>query len=209
MKIKALSAILLAIPLQFSGAAIAVLPQAQPKQKPPVGGTPRPFSLPNTETIALKNGARVTLAPYGSIPKVAIEVVVRVGAINQGENQVWLSDLTGNLMKLGTATRTASQVAREAASMGGGVDIGVGSDTTSISGDVLSEFGPQMVTLLADVIRHPLLPASELPRLKSDLVRQLTVSKSQSGPIATETFRRLLYPNHPYGRYHPTPAMID
>src|SRR5215831_9319516 len=154
MKTKTLSGVLLALLLVLPGAARPVLHQEQPKQKPPAGGSPRPFSLPKTDTFTLKNGARVTLAPYGSIPKVTIEVVVRVGTINQGENQVWLSDLTGNLMKLGTATRTASQVAREAASMGGGVDIGVGSDTTSISGDVLSEFGPQMVTLLADVIRH-------------------------------------------------------
>src|SRR5262245_54491534 len=209
MKIKALFGSLFALLLTFSGPAYAVLPQEQPKQKPPAGGTPRPISHPRSESLTLKNGTRRTLAPYGSIPKATIEVVVRVGAINQAENQVWLSDLTGNLMKLGTASRSASQIARQAASMGGSVDISVGPDTTSISGDVLSEFGPQMVALLADVIERPLLPAAELPRLKSDLVRQLTVSKSQSGSIATEAFRKLLYPNHPYGRYYPTQSMIE
>jgi len=208
MRINNLARITLVLLLLFETALVA-LPQEAPRQKPPAGGTPRPFLLPKTETFSLKDGVRVTLVPYGSVPKVTVDVFVRVGDINQAENQVWLDQLTGNLMKLGTATRSAAQVARQAASMGGGLSIDVGADTTTIQGDVLSEFGPQMVALLADVIQHPLLPASEIPRLKSDLVRELTVSKSQSGPIATETFRKALYPNHPYGRYYPTPSMIE
>src|SRR5215470_5099147 len=208
MTIKMLAASLLAIILSLSQ-ALGVMPQDQSRQKPPAGGTPRPFTLPRADTFVLKDGASATMAPYGSIPKVTIRIVVRAGAINQAENQVWLANLTGNLMKLGTATRSASQVAREAAGLGGAVDISVGPDTTDISGDVLSEFGPQMVALLADVVQRPLLPASELPRLKSDLVRELIISKSQSASVATETFNKLLYPNHPYGRNFPTSSMID
>ena len=170
MRINNLARITLILLLLFETALVA-LPQETPRQKPPAGGTPRPFLLPKTETFSLKDGVRVTLVPYGSVPKVTVDVFVRVGDINQAENQVWLDQLTGNLMKLGTATRSAAQVARQAASMGGGISIDVGADTTTIQGDVLSEFGPQMAALLADVIQHPLLPASEIPRLKSDLVR--------------------------------------
>ncbi|MGB7922059.1 MAG: pitrilysin family protein [Pyrinomonadaceae bacterium] len=190
-------------------AALAQDEKPGQKQQPPQGGKPRAFTLPQKETITLANGMRVTLAPYGTLPKVAASLVVRAGKLNESAQQIWLSDLTGNMLKEGTTTRSGEQIAQEAASMGGSLDVNVGADQTILSGDVLSEFGPQLARLLSDVARNPLLPASELPRLKQTLARQLTISKSQPGPIALERFRKILYPNHAYGRMFPTEQMID
>lgn len=183
---------------------------AQPaKQSPPPGSAPKPFHVPEQEKFSLPNGLQATLVQYGNIPKVAITVSVRAGNLNEAENQVWLADLTTNLMKEGTTSRSAEQVAQEAASMGGSVDVNVGPDLTHISGDVLSEFGPKMAALLADVAMHPALPGSELDRLKKDLLRNLTIQKSQPQPLAREQFLKALYPNHPYGRIFPTEQMVQ
>ena len=142
--------------------------QSEPtkKQTPPPGSAPKPFRVPQPEKFTLPNGLQVTLVPYGAIPKVTISLSVRAGNLNEPENQVWLADLTTTLIKEGTTSRSAQQVAQEAASMGGSVDVNVGLDLTHISGDVLSEYGPKMVGLLADVAMHPLLPATEIDRLK-------------------------------------------
>jgi predicted Zn-dependent peptidase len=187
-------------------AAATATPAA--KQKPPAGGTPKPFTLPKKEVVTLKNGIQVTLIPYGAIPKVTVRADVRAGNLNEAENQIWLADLTGSLLKEGTATRSAAQIAEEAARMGGSVDVGVGADTTSVTGDVLSEFGPQLVALMGEVMTRPLLPAAELARLKNDQLRQLSIARSQPGPLANELFRKTLYPNHPYGRLYPTEEMV-
>src|SRR5262249_26366091 len=136
------------------------LPALAQKQTPPPGGSPKPFVLPQKQTFSLPNGLQVTMVPYGSIPKVMIDVTVRAGNLNESADQVWLAALMGRLMKEGTTSRTSEKVAEEAASMGGSVDITVGSDQTSIAGDVLSEFGPRMVALIADVAQHPLFPDS-------------------------------------------------
>src|SRR5690348_8184637 len=158
------------------------------KQTPPPGSAPKPFHVPQPEKFSLPNGLQVTLVPYGAIPKVEISVTVRAGNLNEAENHVWLADLTTSLMKEGTTSRSAQQVAQEAASMGGAVDVNVGPDISHIAGDVLSEYGPKMVALLADVAMHPLLPASEIDRLKKDQLRTLTIQKSQPQPIAREQF---------------------
>ena len=50
--------------------------------------------------------------------------------------------------------------------MGGQVQVSVGEDQTSISGDVLAEYAPQMVRLLADIVQNPVFPASEVDREK-------------------------------------------
>ncbi|HEV2802366.1 MAG TPA: pitrilysin family protein [Pyrinomonadaceae bacterium] len=207
MNSKKFFALVNALALVFGLLAFTPSVTAQ-KQPPPAGGTPKPFALPRKETFTLKNGTRVTLVPYGSIPKVTVSAVVRVGNINETAEQVWLADLTGDLMKEGTTTRTAEAVAEQAAQMGGRLGISVGTDQTSISADVLSEYGPQLVSLIADVVQRPLLPASQLERLKNDRIRNLTISRSQPGSLAAERFSKLLYGEHPYGRYFPTEAML-
>ena len=115
--------------------------QAQ-KQTPPEGGAPKDFKLAAKQTFTLDNGLQVALAPYGTLPKVTASLVLRVGNINEAADEVWLADLTGNLMKEGTQTRSATQMAEEAASMGGQVNVGVGDDQTTINGDVLRNLAP-------------------------------------------------------------------
>ncbi|HVH87208.1 MAG TPA: pitrilysin family protein, partial [Terriglobales bacterium] len=204
-------ALMWSLPAGAQENATGAPPQAQPakKQTPPPGSAPKPFKVPQQEKFSLPNGLQATLVPYGSIPKVMIAVSIRAGNLNEGENQVWLADLSTSLMKEGTTTKSAQEVAQQAASMGGSVDVSVGPDITRISGDVLSDFGPNMVSLLADVAMHPALPASELDRLKKDQLRTLSIQKSQPQPIARERFAKELYPNHPYGRLFPTEQMIQ
>ena len=93
--------------------------------------------------------------------------------------------------------------------MGGSLGIGVGGDSTTIGGDVLSEFGPALVELVADVVSHPAFPESELARLKTNLTRNLAVSLSQPQQVALETFRSVLYGDHPYARVFPTQEMLQ
>lgn len=181
---------------------------AAQKETPPAGGTPKPFNVPAAQHFSLPNGLKVTMVPYGQVPKVAISTIVDAGNINEGAEQVWLADLMGNLMKEGTQNRSSAQVDAAAAKMGGSLNVFVGPDQTTVVGDVLSEFGPEFVKLAAEVLQKPLFPASEIERLKADQLRNLTIAKSTPGAMANERFRKILYPNHSYGRLYPTEAMI-
>jgi predicted Zn-dependent peptidase len=179
------------------------------KQSPPPPAQPKGFSLPKPKTLTLDNGMAVTLVHYGTVPKVSVRLAILTGNVNEGANQVWLADLTGDLLQEGTATRTASQIAEDVAKMGGSLDVNVGENRTEIGGDVLAESGPEMVALVADVARHPTFPESELARLKGDRERQLSIALSQPQPMAQQKFRSVLYGDHPYGRLFPTDAMLQ
>ena len=182
---------------------------AQQKQTPPAGGPPKPFTVPAHETYALANGMKVTLVPYGNLPKVTLSLVVRTGNLNEPADLPGLADIAGTLMKEGTTTRSSKQIAEESARMGGAVSVTVGVDETDLDTDVLSEFGPKAAALLADVAQHPLFPESELPRLKNDALRQLSISKSVPQSMALERFRKILYGDHPYGTVFSTPESIN
>ena len=195
--------------VSLSLAALLSSPAAAQKQQPPAGGTPKNFQLPAKRTFTLPNGMGVTLVPYGEVPKVTVELMMLTGNVNESAQEIWLADLAADLMQEGTTTKTAEQVAQAAARMGGSLNVSVTSDQTDIGGDVLGEFAPDMVQLIADVVRNPRWPATELDRIKATRLRQLSIAKSQPGSLAQEKLSAVLYPNHPYGRVFPTEQMIQ
>ncbi len=183
---------------------ICVCALAAEKETPPPGGPPKPFKLPPAEDFTLPNGMKVTLVSYGEVPRVAVRAYVSAGAVHEPAGQVWISKVTGQLMKEGTTTRSASQVAREAADMGGSLDVNARSEYTVVGGVALSEFGPRFVGLLADVLRNPLLPASELARIKADLARDRAVEIARPQTQANQLFLQTLLPDQPYSRLFPS-----
>jgi predicted Zn-dependent peptidase len=196
--------VLLAAALALAGAIPAL---AQPTEMPPIGA-PRPFELPATESFTLDNGLAVTLIPFGLAPKTTISVSVRAGNLNDG-SQTWISDLTAELLQQGAAGRAPDEIARDAAGMGGQLDVAVGRHTTNFEIAVLSERGPDAVALIADVIRRPDLPESEVERLKADFRRSLSVSLASPGPVADAALLEAVYgAGHPYGRMLPSDAQL-
>jgi zinc protease len=195
--------------LVVAGAAFAISPALAQKQAPPEGGPPKAFTVPANETYTLPNGLKVTLVPYGIIPKAALSLAVDAGEINEGGARVGVAGLTADLMKEGTDKYTSQQVAEAAASMGSTLEINAGSDQTKLSLDVLEEFTPDAVKLLADAVEHPRLPESELARLKNDSLRQIALANSQAQTQALERFRKILYGDHPYSIVLPTEGAIQ
>ena len=188
---------------------LGAIPLAAQKEPPPEGSAPKPFTLPAHENYSLPNGMKVTLVPYGNLPKVTVSLVVNSGNLNEPAEFAGLADLMGRLMKEGTRTRSSKQLAEESADMGGTVDISVGADESAIATDVLSEFGPRAIALVGDVARNPLFPESEVARIKNDMLRELAIQKSVPQNIALERFRKLLYGDHPYGTVFATQESIQ
>ncbi len=190
------------------GLALPLTAQAQ-KEAPPEPGPAKNIILPTPRTFTLDNGLEVKLLQYGTVPKVAVQLVVRVGNVDEAADEVWLADLVGDMMIEGTTSRSGEQIATQAASMGGSLNVGVGTDETTIGGDALAEFAPEMVALVADVARNPAFPASEADRLKADMLRSLAISTSRPQAQAQQSFMAALYGNHPYGRVFPTPEIVN
>lgn len=190
-------------------AALCAASAAAQKQAPPAPGTPKGFRVPAPREFKLDNGLEVTLVDYGTVPKATVELSVLTGNASEAANQVWLADLTGDLMAEGTTSKSATDISLAAARMGGSLDINVGPDRTEVAADVLSESAPEMALLIADVVRNPKLPEAEVSRLKADMLRNLSIAKSQPQQLALEKFRGLMYPQHAYGRVFPTPEMVQ
>jgi zinc protease len=182
--------------------------QTTPRQSPPPLGTPKAFHIPPRHDITLPNGMKVTLVQFGKIPKASVYLETRTGRIDEAANEVWLSDVTADMLREGTTTRSATQIAEDVAGMGGDLSVSAGTDMSPIGGAVLAERAADMVRLVADVAQHPVFPDSELGRIKANELRNLALAKSQPQSIAAASFEQTLYGNHPYGRVFPTDSML-
>ena len=173
------------------------------KEAPPAGGPPKPFVFPKQDTYTLPNGMKVTLVQYGSIPKVAFQAVIYSGTKDDAKGKRGVSEMTGMMLKEGTKTRSAEQLALETANMGGSINVGTGTDSTNISGEVLSEFDVKFLELLADVVLNPNFKQEDLDRLKANKLRSLAVARTQAGNQAWEKFRSIAFAGHPYSQVNP------
>jgi zinc protease len=200
MKIKILSVFMI---------LVFIAPVFAQKQTPPEGGKPKDFVLPEKQEKSLSNGLSAVLVPFGKVPKVTISAIVKTGNLHEGPQEVWLNDLMGRMMREGAAGMNFQTIAHKAASMGGEISVDVSSTDTEVSISVLSEFAPDAIQLVSDVLTKPTFPESEIARHKNDLKRELNVQKSVPQSLAAEKFAALMYPDQPYGRMFPTAEMID
>jgi len=195
---------------RFIGLALTLLTfvaAAVDREQPPALGKPRDFTLPARETVKLANGLSLTFIDYGTVPKMTVFAVVRTGNIDEGES-TWLADVAVEMLKEGTATRSAADIARTAAGMGGTLNVGAGAEQTSVGISVLSEHAAAAAGLVADVLRNPRFPESELPRVLANFERSLSVARSEPDSIAGEALAKLVFGAHPFGRVLPAPGQL-
>ncbi|PYS97922.1 MAG: insulinase family protein [Acidobacteria bacterium] len=179
------------------------------KETPPAGGHPKAFVFPKVDTYTLPNGMKVSLVQYGAVPKVAMQATVRAGTLNEKAEQRWISDIVATMLKEGTPKRSAEQIAKETAEMGGTIFTSASNDKTIIGGEVLSEFDSRFVELLGDVILNPKFAASDLEKARANKLREITVSKAQASNQAWEKFREITFSGHPYAVVTPSESIVQ
>ena len=178
------------------------------KETPPKPGTPKNFRVPPRRNFTLPNGLQVTLVPFGRVPKVAMELEVRSGIIDQGPNDISLASVMSDMLLEGTATRTAQDISRQAAEMGGSVNVTPGSEVIAISGEVLSDRATAFIPLLADVVMNPRFAEADLKRIIDQHARNNAIALSSPGTLAQKRFREIMYGSHPFANVYPPEEML-
>ncbi|MBC7947889.1 MAG: insulinase family protein [Chitinophagaceae bacterium] len=193
----------------FSFVCLGAFAAIAQKETPPSGGAAKDFKLSEKKNQKYTNGLKSTMVHYGNTPKTTISLVIKTGNVHETTDQVWLADLTGRMLREGTARLNFAELAKKAAMMGGNLNVNVGMTQTTITGAVLSEYAPEFIKLIGELVTNPAFPASELERLKVDLKRRLTVQKAVPQAQAQDQFYQAVYGDQRYGKTFPTEAMIN
>ena len=189
-------------------AAIALPTQAQKPVAPAVKQI-AVYQLPEAKRVTLPNGLVVLLIEKHELPLTAVSLVLRSGTLQDPEGKPGVSSLTEELLRKGTATRTAAQMASEidfiGMQFGGGGGRGGGGgaasyNETDIAADFLAKDTDKALAIFSDAILHPVFPEDELKKAVAQRQERLRTSKDDAQNAVSQYFLATLYAGHPYSR---------
>jgi zinc protease len=166
--------------------------QLDRSQRPTVP-PPAPFKFPKVERRTLANGIPVAIVENHELPIVAFRAVIAGGSRMDPVGKEGVSQLLTTMLREGTKTMTADQLAEAFADLG---NIVTPAGFTTVTRNV-----PRSLELLSDMLMRPSLPQAALDRQKANLVANVQRAKEQPAALANRILGRVLYgAGHPYER---------
>jgi len=166
----------------------------------PMRGRPRPLQVATPASTVLPNGLTLVLSERRGLPIVAASLVIKTGSDANPADRPGLANFVAAMLDEGTATRSALQIADEAAQLGASLTTGSSMDATTISGRSLSKTFPATLSLVADIALNPSFPDDEVERQRASRLAQLVQQRDSPAQVAGEVLAAVLYgPRHPYG----------
>lgn len=175
----------------------------RPKPAPPSAGAVAP-GVPGVTTMrsfTLKNGLRTTLIHVGTARRAMVSLELQTGEIDEPSFGPGLAAMTADMMLQGSVARSAKQIATESAALGTKIAVRAGPMTTSVSGDVETPNVPHLLSLLADLVRHPLLDTASFGRVRRHTLLALDTTLHNPSELAKQQWRAIVFPDGPFG--HP------
>lgn len=178
------------------------------RQMPPPLGL-RALNLPEPFETTLRNGLQVVIVEDRRLPLVSFRLAFRSGDANDPASLPGLSDMMSHLLTEGTETRTSRQLAEEVERIGATLNVGSGSDFTTVAGSALSIYSEEILELMADVTQRSSFPESELELARENTKQMLIQQRAQPTFLASERMSDVIFGEHPYARISPTPDSLD
>jgi zinc protease len=173
---------------------------ATARQQPPPPASERPFDFPAHTTTKLENGLTVFVVEDHRQPVVSITVMIPgAGSSSHPGTKAGLAAMTAALLRQGTTSRSAQQVAETIDRVGGSLNASASADVTQASVTVVTTALETGVELLSDVVRNPTFAPEEIQRWRRQTLSGLQVSYSDPAYLQDVVSQRVAYGDHPYG----------
>src|SRR5436309_14145523 len=143
-----------------------------PGQMPPPLAL-RPLNIPEPVETVMANGLRLLIVEDRRLPLVSFRLAFRSGDANDPANLPGLSDMMSHLLTEGTETRTSREIAESVERLGATLNVGSGSDFTTVAGSALSIYSEEILELMADVTQRSSFPESELELARENTKQML------------------------------------
>jgi zinc protease len=156
------------------------------------------FSLPPVSSAVLRNGMKVYAIQRPELPLISINLVIPCGAEADPAGKGGLSNLSAEMLTLGTKKRSASQLAAEVDGLGATLSARSGWNSTSLHIFGLNEDFSHLMNLLLEISTQPAFSPEEFEQLKQRRIAALVQQKDESEIIADERFQEVLFQGTPY-----------
>ena len=148
----------------------------------------------------LDNGVTVIAKANHTTPAVSLLVGVRAGAYADAADREGTAALCARVLDRGTVTRPAGVIADDLDGRGASLSVIAGRHQMAISATCLSDDFAAVLTLTADIARHPAFADTEVNTRRADLITSIRQDEDNPAPMAVDAFAHALYGTHPYAR---------
>ncbi len=157
--------------------------------------------LPKYTRETLPNGVVVYLMPKAGVPLVNFRVVVKGGMESEPVGSAGLSSVAAQLLRKGTAKRTAVQFSNELDGLGGEFAASSNFQSTVVGSEFLKKDFAAGLDITADAVLHPSFPEAEVKKTVAQMVDAAKSIKDNPQAAIAQYFQAFYYgPGHPYGR---------
>jgi zinc protease len=160
-------------------------------------------ALPNSKDIyreTLANGITVLTRSNFNSPSVVIRGYFDAGALFDTDEKLGLADYVTSSLMRGTKKYDFDAIYNVLESAGASLGFSSGVLKSGFNGRSLAEDLPLLLNLLAEAMTQPVFPKVEIEKLRAQILTGMAISADDTSDMASETFDKILYKGHPYGR---------
>ncbi|AEB08899.1 M16 family metallopeptidase [Desulfobacca acetoxidans] len=151
------------------------------------------------QRFELPNGLVWLFSAQSDLPMVTMELTFKAGALFEPQGKQGLANLTASLLRYGTKSRNANQIAEEIDFLGASLATAAGRDVASLRLSVLKKDLRTALEIGSDLLFHPTFAPREITAMVQRVKATLISEEDEPGVVAGRAFRRILYGDYPYG----------
>jgi predicted Zn-dependent peptidase len=156
--------------------------------------------IPKPDRIVMTNGMTVFMLEDEELPLITIKILIRNGSINDESGKSGTANLVTRLMRTGGTAKYSAEALDEKLEF---ISADLGSsayyEDMELSFSFLSRDLGDCLEILREVLIAPAFPEDKLAKEKDRIMESIRRENDQPDAIASREFRKLLYPNHPFG----------
>ena len=163
-------------------------------KQPKASGNPV-VKVPALYQESFDNGLKIIGTRNTEVPAVTMLLTLRGGRRLEQANpgKAGVAALTAALLNEGSQKYTGEQFAAQLDKLGSTIQVGGGSDRTTVYVQSLTKNLPATLALLEECLLHPRFDQADFDRLKKQTLEGIANQNTQPVVIADKTYARLLY----------------
>lgn len=147
----------------------------------------------------LSNGIKTIMESCDFFHSVSFGVWVKVGSRSETKENNGIAHMTEHMLFKGTETKTAGEIARITAKLGGNLNAYTSKECTSYYCKTLPELLEPAIEVIADMVCHSAVREEDLKNEKTVVCDEIDMYKDSAEDYVHEVLQKKVYKHHPLG----------
>jgi zinc protease len=171
------------------------------RSKPPELPPPAKMNLPAIQQFDLSNGLKVILMEKHEVPLLQLNLIVKVGTVNDPIDKIGLTSMMMTMLPEGAAGKSSLELADSIDFLGASISANADYHYSKVTLHTPVSKFDEALKIMSEIVVKPDFPGNELERKKKERLTRLMQWHDEPTAVASIAFNELLFgKEYPYGR---------